>query len=251
MRKAELVFAPAVAAAMLVRRCLLVVGRTCAAAVAVASFAGSALAGGEITGMTSVRPFSWTGFYIGGQIGYGRGESDWTTPLTNYAFSWDSRGFFGGGHIGYNRRWDAIVVGLQAEINGTNIDGNGFDPRFGGFTFTDDVRWFGSVDARIGVLAHPGTLIYLIGGYAFADIRHTIGGPSPAISAPVARFSETYSGWDFGGGVEHAFSPHMTARIEYRYYDFGDASFPQTGGVFPHTHEFTMQTVRAGLSYKF
>ena len=218
------------------------------AAFALAATATSAMAGGRGSLKDDGRPFSWTGFYVGGQIGAGWGDNDWFTPATNYPFSWDSSGLFAGAHIGYNKQIGVVVVGVQAEINASGIGGHGADPTFA-VDYTDDLNWFGSVDARLGILATPRTLVYAIGGYAFADIDHTIGSTNGAFAR--VSFSNNYAGWNIGGGVEHAFSGNFTARLEYRYYDFGDASFPQTGVVLPHSHEFTMHTVRGGVSYKY
>ena len=51
--------------------------------------------------------YSWTGFYIGGDIGYGSGRSDGvlndgTFNVGAVPYSADPRGMIGGGFAGYN-----------------------------------------------------------------------------------------------------------------------------------------------------
>src|SRR5262245_28789778 len=67
------------------------------------------------------RPFSWTGFYVGAQIGGGFADNDWLTPPTNFHANWDSRGVFGGVNAGYNRQIGSVVVGIQVEFNASGV----------------------------------------------------------------------------------------------------------------------------------
>src|SRR5262249_27870110 len=80
--------------------------------------------------------YNWTGFYIGGHVGYGWGDSDVSIvglggPAWNPYFpdpfrprSFDSNGFIGGGQIGYNFQTGSIVFGAEADISYSNIDGS-------------------------------------------------------------------------------------------------------------------------------
>jgi outer membrane immunogenic protein len=188
--------------------------------------------------------FNWTGFYAGGHVGWGRGDNEWFAPSTGYQFSWDFDGVFGGGHVGYNYQAGSLVAGIQAEINASGIDGSDVDPG-GPLVFRTKFKAFGSVDARLGV-AFDRTLAYVIGGYAAAKIRRTL-----TTTGQFADFSGTHDGWNLGAGVEYAYGTNWTTRIEYRYYDFGEDSFPSTGGFLPHRYDLTMHTVRIGASYKF
>ena len=78
---------------------------------------------------------------------------------------------------------------------------------------------------------------------------------------PVNRFfAANRYGFDVGGGLEYNFYGNWTARLEYRYYDFGTRGFADAGFGVPtgvtiaipnHTDRETMQTGRIGLTYKF
>ena len=51
----------------------------------------------------------------------------------------------------------------------------------------------------------------LTAGAAWADVDYTSG---------FGRHSDTHFGWVFGGGIERALTPNLSARVEYLYYDF-------------------------------
>jgi outer membrane immunogenic protein len=191
----------------------------------------------------------WTGFYVGAQLGHGWGNDEWVNAGGAYRFAWTSSGVFGGLHAGYSRQFGALVAGLQAEINASGIRGSGIDAVVCGLpcNYTSEVRWFGSIDGRLG-FASGRTLFYAIGGLAFAEIGHTFAVPG---AVPLTAYSASYSGWNLGAGLEYLFAPNWTARVEYRYYDFGSAAFAAAAPVAAHSHNFTMHTVRAGVSWLF
>src|SRR5579859_3528311 len=76
--------------------------------------------------------FDWTGFYVGGNIGYSWGRSSETSTVTNGAgtvlFSaadtTDLNGIVGGGQIGYNWQMQNWLFGLEADIQGTGEKGS-------------------------------------------------------------------------------------------------------------------------------
>ncbi|MDP3547060.1 MAG: porin family protein, partial [Phreatobacter sp.] len=67
--------------------------------------------------------FNWTGFYIGGQVGYGWAHQGWLTPPA-LTVPWKSNGIFGGLHVGYNQQINMLVIGVQAEINAAGLTGS-------------------------------------------------------------------------------------------------------------------------------
>ncbi len=209
-----------------------------------------------------VPAFTWTGFELGAQIGGGWDQT--SVNLPPFADTYNGAGPFGGIHIGFNYEFTTpIVVGVQAEYNfaGITSDASASPLNY----LATSVREFGSVDGRLGV-AFNNFLIYAIGGFAYGDIRNTVnfqgfpGAASPYITGyPVNRFfTATRYGYDVGGGIEYNFWGNWTARIEYRYYDFGtlgynDAGFggPVSISIPNHTDKEIMQTGRLGLTYKF
>ena len=81
----------------------------------------------------------------------------------------------------------------------------------------------------------------MTGGVAFGKVEANVPG--------VGSASDTRTGWTAGAGIEHAFAPNTTARIEYRYTDLGSGDFSD-GGVTDDS-DVTFSAVRAGLSWKF
>ena len=75
--------------------------------------------------------YNWSGFYIGGNIGYSWGRSSDTSTLTNAAGTvllttsdkTNLDGIVGGGQIGYNWQMQGWVWGLEADIQGTDEKG--------------------------------------------------------------------------------------------------------------------------------
>lgn len=184
--------------------------------------------------------FNWTGWFVGGQIGAGNGDHDRVTAAASN--SYDSSGIIGGLHVGYNwqARGSSLVWGIEADINAANIKGD--DAGFGGFVDESTLRWAGSIRGRLGI-ANNNWLFYGTAGWAFGRIRHFNSG-----GAPLNNDADV-DGWTAGAGIEWAFAPRWTTRIEYRYYDLGDYSLAP--GVLPFTVDSTYQTVTWGLSYRF
>ena len=88
------------------------------------------------------------------------------------------------------------------------------------------------------------TLLYATAGVAWADMDYS------AALAP--GFSETHFGWVAGGGIEHMLSQNLSARVEYLYYDFNDATAPAGAlGVGATNVDPSTQVVRFGLNLKF
>ena len=71
-------------------------------------------------------------------------------------------GIVGGGFVGYNYQINQFVIGVQGDIQGAGLQGNGYN------VLTDlntDVtqNWFGAVNGRLGFV-YDRALIYAIGG---------------------------------------------------------------------------------------
>ena len=196
--------------------------------------------------------FSWTGFYVGAQLGgqWGSDHDRNATPagvlVIDPAFT--SSGVVGGAHIGYNWQASSIVFGLEGDLEGSSMSG-GYRTALGtaGTDFTN--RWQASIRGRLG-LAADRALFYVTGGGAWADLRYNEIYPTGSQVFTPSRF-----GWTLGAGVEYAFTPNWSARLEYRYADFGRltntiTAIPASVG-FTDTHDPRFHTVRAGVSYHF
>ena len=65
--------------------------------------------------------------------------------------------------------------------------------------------------------------------------------------------SRVRPGWTLGGGVEYAFAPAWSARLEYRYSDFGRYSDSPSIYALSYTerHREATHGARFGVSYRF
>jgi outer membrane immunogenic protein len=131
-------------------------------------------------------PFSWTGFFVGAQVGYAWGDSkmDFPTGFLPGFVPLDRDGVFGGAYAGYNYQFNGgFVAGVDADINFGDVSGSGvytFNNGLGSFPFQradSQLDGFGSARLRLGY-GIDRFLPYVAGGIAFGD--YDIDGPSPA-----------------------------------------------------------------------
>ncbi len=187
--------------------------------------------------------FTWTGVYIGAQVGYQWGYSGTNVPGVGYYPSYAPNGFVGGAHVGYNYQVGQFVVGLEGDANGSDYSGNNTS---GSLTYSTRETVDGSVRARVGV-AWDRALVYATGGAAFGDFQNTY-----TSGTGFDSLSTTRVGWTVGGGVEYALDNNWSIRAEYRYTDYGTFSeySPTALGASVNKRE-TDNKVQAGFSYKF
>lgn len=194
--------------------------------------------------------FRWSGFYAGLQAGYVWGDSNASlTTLAPFAvegFGYSTSGAVGGLHAGFNWQSGNFVLGLETDLELSGIDGSGRGTLGGGHATSID--WMGSLRARAG-FTMGNTLLYLTGGLAYGDV--SVERSSGVLAASLTGKSDWQTGWTLGGGIEHAFTPNISARIEYRYTDLGTTNFTSILGGGSDRTEVTHSAVRAGLSYKF
>jgi len=211
--------------------------------------------------------FSWTGVYIGAQVGYAWNNT--SAPFDEsfgFALPGESNGggVIGGGHVGANYELGSlggflpflggsgggIVIGVEGDVNGSSQRASGVDPAdylgVVGFTTRKDVD--ASIRGRIGV-AFDRVLIYGTGGGAYGDIRTNF---YDNLGDFDGTFNHGRFGWTVGGGLEYAIDNNWSVRAEYRYTDYGritDFAATTTGDfISQHVRD---NRVQAGFSYKF
>lgn len=186
--------------------------------------------------------FTWTGGYIGGQVGYAWGDGRADNTLGFYTDP-DPDGFLGGVYVGYNQQLsNNIVIGGELDVVYADVEGTGdvFDQAgIPDGQFTQELKWSGAARVRLGY-AVDRFLPYIAGGVAFGKIE----GGNPG---ETDEFSDTYTGWTIGAGTEYAFTDNLIGRVEYRYTDFGSESF-ESGVV---DMDLSTNEVRFGVAYKF
>jgi outer membrane immunogenic protein len=213
--------------------------------------------------------YSWTGCYVGGNIG-GAFTDDAATNRFGATRSHDSSGFVGGGQVGcdyqFAPRWvlGAEGRGAWTSLKGSNA-GNVLYPATGvtvpsQFTVSND--FLASATARLGYSFVDRWLFYVKGGAAFTnemvdDAFTTPGGattPRVGVIAVDPSSSATRTGWTAGAGVEWAFTRNWSATLDYDYYDFGSNALTLTdpnSTVDVHSFRDTIHAVTVGVNYRF
>jgi outer membrane immunogenic protein len=188
--------------------------------------------------------FSWTGVYIGGQVGYGWGNTSSYDALGGYP-SLRPDGVVGGAHIGYNYQVSQFVFGVEGDVNGSDEhDSFALSPT-SGFSIRKDVDT--SIRGRIGY-TFDRVLIYATGGGAYGNFHTTDYGPGVFSS-----YNHGHIGYTVGGGIEYAIDNNWSVRAEYRYTDYGhitDSAVPADGGL-DITRRVRDNRAQLGFSYKF
>jgi outer membrane immunogenic protein len=188
--------------------------------------------------------YSWSGFYLGINGGWGFGHSDWTiNPLGGVnTGNFNISGGLVGGTIGGNWQWDSWVAGIEGDFDGSWIKGstNTCVANFGVACQTEN-KWLATLRGRFGYAADR-ALFYVTGGGAFGDVL---------VNTAANWQSTNKAGWTAGGGIEGAFTNNWTARIEYLFVNLQSASFTPVGAVNPVNVKFNANLIRLGVDYKF
>jgi outer membrane immunogenic protein len=174
--------------------------------------------------------FTWTGFYVGVNAGYGWQNNDnnssifvpagtfVTAPLASGTVTFaddDGEGFVGGGQIGYNYQMGSFVLGVEADLQWADLGGSGgtafvpagFPASFVPAGTAGGIDWFGTVRARAG-FAFGQALVYATGGFAYggADDNNDRFG--------LVNDDDVRTGWVLGAGMEYAFTNNLTLGLE-------------------------------------
>ena len=194
--------------------------------------------------------YDWTGFYVGGHVGYSRGNARvrlGDDDSANFRSSFGSH--TGGLQGGYNYVLPSrFLLGVEADVS------------FPNWLAADDVAWFrttpntdiaekidymATLRGRLGY-AFDHWMVYATGGFAWSLGRFL---QTPGAVDDVDKALHLHRGWVAGAGAEVAITANWIARLEYLYRNFGhaDVTFPSgtTAGSSYDGHE-----IRAGLNYK-
>ena len=248
------------------------------------------LRGGFSHGYAQTPMVDWQGFYVGGQAGTGRSDmnfsqsskpliarilantvieremriSDW--PLAGKE---SSRGNGYGAFVGYNTQWDDVVIGVELSYLHGNFGGESKGSMGRSFTATDGYTYgvtadsisrisindIGTLRARAGYVVGA-FLPYIFGGLALgqADIERTArvhgtgvnvnaapGFQNVAIDITETEMQKSHLlyGYSAGLGVDVNLMAGLFLRAEWEYIRFTS------------TVDTNVNTVRAGLGYKF
>jgi high affinity Mn2+ porin len=193
--------------------------------------------------------YNWTGFYLGGHVGYGGGSfGPGTNPLPEQGvfFPHSVTGLIGGYQAGYNRQFsNHVVLGIEADASFPSpIDA----PRLTPAPFNTTLDYVGTVRGRIGY-AFGAWLPYVTGGFAWGHSHVDINdGGRNIISSP----GQYHPGWTAGAGVEFAVSGNWSAKLEYDYIDLARRMYDLSGFGLPGVNvDPNIHLVKLGLNYRF
>jgi outer membrane immunogenic protein len=223
-------------------------------------------------------PFTWTGCYIGGNLGAKWGSFDGDANLGAVAplfpvgaalvfgGSDSETGFIGGGQVGCQWQTGSIVLGFEGDFVLTDIGRTFIAPGFrfpalAGDTFTLENDWQASFRGRLG-WAWDRWMIYVTGGVAWAnfDLSATLVGNGLLFPAVSISADKTLIGATIGGGFEYAFSPNWSLGVEYRFTKFDRENFglgnvlvvaPAVLAPFAANAELETHEVTARINWRF
>jgi outer membrane immunogenic protein len=230
---------------------------------------------------------SWTGFYAGLGLGARASRGDLTTTsetlgtsvslagAANLSDQINGSAFRVSPYLGFNWQFaPQWVAGIEGDVGFANktttLGGFPFTPAFGTFNDPADslaakMTWDASLRGRLGFLVAPALLAYATGGVAWQhyEFISTCAGATcvaAGFTPAVVTNSSTKPGWTLGGGLEAELWGRWLARLEYRYADFGTASFSIVRSSADASHspagntfDFAARThtLNFGLAYKF
>jgi len=228
----------------------------------------------------------WTGFYIGGNVGYGWGDQAVNfsgdpdhigrviaNGLVASSLASSPRGPIGGVQAGYNWQTGPFVLGIETDIDASGIAKSesltvlGTTTRPDWFTSADQqLNFLGTVRGRLGYTITPSLLVYGTGGFAYggANVDTTVTSSTHGSTTTTCPnfcgdlgSSPTLTGWAAGGGLEYMVTPNWSVKAEYLHFDLG--TLTQTYGdnagrplgVVSTSTEFKGNIARIGANYKF
>jgi outer membrane immunogenic protein len=235
-------------------------------------------------------PYTWAGFYGGGNAGW-VGSAENTITLTGTdtgsaglgsmlangvipnSIDLGYDGFLGGAQLGYNWQSGNWVFGLEGDLDWVSAKSSGIFPdavqpvpKVGlapplTLNATRELDWLGTVRGRIGYTPVTPFLVYATGGLAVGEHKLGIGLSDPTAN-PVANLfneaSSTSAGWTVGAGAEWMFSRQWSVKAEYLYVDLGNISStinyaypPANNSSLTATAHDRDNILRGGINYHF
>lgn len=220
--------------------------------------------------------YDWSGFYLGLNAGvawnnteidhginYDGPNSDIISGLDELSSSLtgDDAVFTGGALIGYNWQHDALVFGIEADINylgfggeqdsiHENIDGFGLDATS---HLSLESDWFGTLRGRLGFAA-DNLLFYGTGGLAYghmeAESDFRVYDGATEIGHLNGSADDVNWGWTIGAGMEYGID-NWSLGVEYLYVDLGDADWDADYEGSNTSIDFADATSEGSVDYQF
>jgi len=203
--------------------------------------------------------YDWSGPYLGANFG-----GSWSNGTTNIAgTAWDpgATAFVGGFELGYNWQFGHFLTGIEGDFDGAvfgrNFQSSGFSlfscPQcrpntplttpLGPVQASAAQHWLSTVAARFGFTSDKWLYYAKLGG-GWAGDQASLNFPNGTSWTS----SGTVGGWLAGGGIEYAFKPNWTLKLEYDYLGLGNWTAATVPTV---SWNRDIQMITMGVNYKF
>jgi outer membrane immunogenic protein len=209
--------------------------------------------------------YSWTGCYIGGNVGGAwRGNDGWTDARFGLGFNGNNNNdgrFIAGGQVGCNYQFNNFVLGAEWDADWTGSRSTSFAavvPGVGNIVANaSSSSWVSTLAARFGI-AFDRVLLYGKAGIGWvgADGDLTIANLTTG-QAIVLTGGGSRTGWVVGAGVEWGIWDNWSVKLEYDYlWRNGNTFFVPANAPFLANDTFTtgnrnIQMVKLGVNYRF
>ena len=190
-----------------------------------------------------VEVFSWTGFYVGANLGLGSARA--SSSIMTIDTSQTLNGVVGGGQVGYNWQSGRWVFGVELDAQGSSQDAT-FNGTIGGGAVSQatSLPWFMTARGRVGYAFAPMWMVYVTGGAAWGEVKSVVTAAGPGSTT----WDETRGGWVIGAGIEGAINRQWSWKAEYLHVDLGSSN-TVLFGVAPASIGLTNDIGRVGVNF--
>jgi outer membrane immunogenic protein len=173
--------------------------------------------------------YNWSGFYAGGNAGWGTSHDCWTrTSTAGAAIARTAEGCHNasggtvGGQIGYRWQSNNWVFGLEAQGNWADLNGRHVSLSVPVLTHDSRLDAFGLFTGQIGY-AWDATLLYVKGGAAVTSNRYRSLFTGTGVQV-TENVNDTRWGGVVGVGLEYGFAPNWSLGFEYDHIFMGNSN---------------------------
>jgi outer membrane immunogenic protein len=196
--------------------------------------------------------FSWTGFYVGVNVG-GDAQKHTTTDAGVTTMSGTIAGVVGGGQLGANWQIGSFVLGVEVDAQGSSESKSATTPvMIFNLTETFSQPWFATFRGRVGWAFADGWLVYTTLGGSWLNAKETFTASTGGASVTSA-FDLSHVGWAGGFGVEGALTRNWSWKVEYLHVETD--KFTTNVNIFgvsvPWKTNLGDDIVRVGANYRF
>ncbi|MCW5687861.1 MAG: porin family protein [Pseudolabrys sp.] len=208
---------------------------------------------------SGVPSHDWSGAYVGVHAGGAFGKSDWNSAdgvldafsTQSFAGSGAADGSIFGGQVGYNMQLGPWVIGAELVASWANLDGYAkcaTSAAGDSYACHSRINSLYMATGRLGQ-GFGNFLIYGLAGVATGVETHEAyrSGGTRELSGSSRR-----TGYVLGSGIEYAFTPALSGKVEYNYIDFGEKSVTLSGATGTSNVAIgqDIHLVKVGLNYK-